>query len=203
MALPTENANYAGEGLGYFTGNFGKLPTIAGHTKAVMIGFQELEGVFWDIINVRLLASHPLPGGPWAALDGLGALVGQPRNLMSDADYIVAIKLRVAVNRASVRITEWSAFAATLLAHGAGVTYYESDASFFFAVWDLTLSAPVMASILAGAVPNGVRAIFGYSGWARGNDLEFCAADGTGGQGVLGDAAGTIGGLLVAALEMT
>jgi hypothetical protein len=64
----------------------------------------------------------------------------------------------------------------------------------------MVLNPHLIATILAGAVPLGVYAVFAYSTWADGNDVEFCDCNNVAitGQGALGDSvAGLVGGLLV------
>ncbi len=114
-----------------------------------------------------------------AVLDSLGALVGQPRSGLDDADYVTAIRLRAAVNRSKGRMSDWSNLAAILLrVSGGPVEYVEGgNASFYFFVGDMpaTLNPNVVASLLSSADPNGVGPnCLGYSTWADGNDFEWC-----------------------------
>lgn len=201
MPVPTENTDYAGEAIGYLTDAYRSKQIIAAFVAAKMVSRQELEGVFWDIINLRRLAN-----AVGAQLDVNGRIVGQPRNTASDGDYKAAITLRVAVNRSTGRLTDWSNFGAILLQTSSGpVSYYGGEASFFFGVWGMALSPVVVASVLAAAVPNGVRGVFAYSTWADGNDFEWADVNNlsTTGEGGFGDSvAGLVGGLLISAAEM-
>lgn len=206
MSEPVQNTAVVAEGLGLLTSMYAKQPNVRKILTAILSVRQELENVMWGVFvgrRLRTATLYPLPQTN-NVLDVIGALVGQPRGGISDAFYQAILFLRVAVNRSTGRITEWSNFASILLqTSGGGVEYFEGKTSFELGVFDMTLPAVAVASVLTLAVPNGVRAVFDYSTWPTGNDFRWAAADGTHGQGVWGDTAGTVGGLLVAALEMT
>jgi hypothetical protein len=206
MSEPVENIAVVTEGLGLLTSMYAKQPNVQAILTAILSVRQTLEAVLWGVYTGRRLpqpssALYTLPLTN-SVLDALGALVGQGRGGLSDVQYQATLLLRVAVNRSSGRITDWSGLAALVLPYASGVEYFEATAAFSLGFWNLMLPALALAGVLADAVPNGVRANFDYSGWAPGNDFEWCAADGTGGQGVWADSTGAVGGLLVASLEM-
>jgi hypothetical protein len=139
--------------------------------------------------------------------DMLGALVGQPRSGLNDHDYRAIIYLKVAVNRSDSSTSSWSSLIQILLQTSGGpVEYTEaSEAGFDVFVGDMSLNPLVVASVLSGAVPNGVGANLLYSTWPDGNDFEWCDSSNvsTTGQGTFGDSvAGLVGGLLISAEKM-
>ncbi len=62
---------------------------------------QDLEDVFWDIIEKRILDV-----AVDEQLDTLGRLVGEPRSGRLDEDYRASVRLRVRVNRSKGRIVD-------------------------------------------------------------------------------------------------
>jgi hypothetical protein len=144
---------------------------------------------------------------PNSVFDAIGALVQQPRGGLDDSDYRSILYLKVAVNKSGGRTTDWSGFGQILLKTSGGpIEYVEGAlASFDFIVLDMALSPTVVASVLAGGVPNGVGANLVYSTWAAADTFEVTSAYGGGtliGEG-FGSAyplpTGTAGGLMTAA----
>jgi hypothetical protein len=88
----------------------------------------ELETVLWDLIWGWVL-EHEDPDDPLNTfnasgnqLDDLGAIVGELREGRSDADYILAIKLRVRINRSKGRSSDMVEIAYLI---DAAATYIE------------------------------------------------------------------------------
>jgi hypothetical protein len=212
MALPSWNHQIVGQGLAWLTGAFKSQPNIRAWLAAYMQELQEIEDATWGVLTMRFLATAELlsPPATNGVLDVIGALVGQTRVGLDDADYQTLIFLRIAVNRATGTPADWANIASILLRAGAGgpVSYYEGSASFFFGVWDLPqgpyptpdLNPNLIGSTISNAVDNGIYAVFAYSTWPDGNDFEWADANNlsTTGQGTFGDSvAGVVGGLLV------
>jgi len=115
-----------------------------------------------------------------SVLDVIGNLIGQPRQGLDDLDYLSVIYLRIAVDHSAGRDIDWSNFAAILLRTSDGPAFYfESgtggtggSAAFFFGVWDMTLNANVVATVLEDAVSAGVGPnCFAWSTWPDGADF--------------------------------
>jgi hypothetical protein len=220
VSLPLWNHRIVAQSLAWLTGGF-QQPNIRAWLAAIAQEMQEIEDATWGVLTMRFLATvelfPPVGSGPPPnsndTLDVIGALVGQPRSGLDDADYQTLIFLRIAVNRAIGRVGDWAGFAKILLRAGAGgpVSYYEAMAGLFFGVWNLPqgpyptadINPNIVAQALAQAVPNGVNGIFAYSTWPDGDDFEWCDVNNvaTTGQGGWGDSvAGQVGGLLVSGI---
>jgi hypothetical protein len=204
VSEPVHNESVVAEGLGFLTSMFAKQPNVRNILTAILTERQKLEDVMFAVYagrNLRGAALFALPTTN-SVLDAIGALVGQPRDGLSDAQYQPVIFLRAAVNRATGRATDWSKFATILLGFsGGGVEYYQGEASFFFFVGNMHIDPVVVASVLFDAVPNGIGpGVFAYSTWADGNDFMWGSVyDATAGQGKWGSTYdATVGGLLVA-----
>lgn len=99
--IPAENANHVAEAAALLTERFRSKPVIqaflAGHVRQL----QELEGVFFDIIDTRLLAT-----AAGIQLDTIGRLVKEPRRGRSDDIYRNGIGIKIRVLRSKGRITD-------------------------------------------------------------------------------------------------
>ena len=242
MPVPLQNPQVVGQGLARLTSAFITKPNVRAWLAAILRPWQDLENAAWQVYTMRLLATatqYTLPATN-AVLDSIGSIVGQSRDGLGDADYVSLILLRIAVNRATGRITDWSGFGGLLLRFSGGPLFYweggaRKDASsvFFVApplgyvvgptipaqiiggddafvlfIYDMELIPVLIAGILAGAVPNGERAVLGYTQGlftpgARG-DLRWSSAyDNTAGNGTFGSVySSSTGGTLAASLEM-
>ena len=89
--LPTKILNHELGAVALLTDQF-QQSNIQGILRSWAIQFQDLEDVFWQVLESRNLA------GEGVQLDQLGALVGEPRNGRSDAQYKLAIPLRILIN---------------------------------------------------------------------------------------------------------
>lgn len=141
-----------------------------------------------------------------ANMDVVGNLVGQLRLGQNDLNYLSVIALRIAINRGDASISSWSNYAAILSQYGSGISYYETgNAAFWFGVWDITLNPNIVAQVLSSGVPNGVGPnTFAYTVWPDGNDFQMDSLTDTS-TGELGWGShytSTVGGLLVAAIQM-
>ncbi len=140
-----------------------------------------------------------------ALMDTVGNLVGQPRLGQNDLNYLSTIYLRIAVNRSYAVPPNWSNFAAILLQTSGGpADYWEGDAAFRLSVYDMTLNPIAVATVLAGAVGNGILGQFGYSTWPDGNDFSFTSrySSGAGEAGWGSRYDSGVGGLLVALSDL-
>jgi hypothetical protein len=200
--------SYDAAGVARFQGN---APQLAALIASYLKQCQELENVLWDIWSLRQLTTmgtlnEGFPSPPTqnnTLMDTVGLLVGQPRQGMSDHDYLSAIYVRIAVNRMTGKVTEWSNIARILTSNGnAGgpVQYYEAivppsvegtpdvdgvraSAGFVLAIWDFALNPVVVAQILAEGTPHGVLGELHWSTWPDGSDFEWTSSyDGSAGE---------------------
>src|SRR5580700_8605674 len=181
MPVPVYNGQIVGQGLARLTSAFITKPNVRAWLAATLQPWQDLENATWAALGARFLASAPCYTLPATnnVFDTIGALVGQPRDGYSDTDYKSLIYIRVAVNRSTGRTVDWSNLASILLREAAGPVGYMDGApnagpadplpeivgGASFALWcyDMAILNPILvASIMAEAVPNGVRGTFIY-----------------------------------------
>jgi hypothetical protein len=99
MPTPTQDANIVAEGKALLTSAWLPQPNVSGFLAQLLAEVQTLENAIFDFLFKIVLANHPLAGGPWQILDQIGAIVGVPRNGLSDASYLPLIYLKVRVDR--------------------------------------------------------------------------------------------------------
>lgn len=93
MSELTHNTSVQADGLALLTSDNQK-PNIQGLLSAWLAVAQDLEDAIWEVYESRILENATA-----AQLDLLGAIVGALRNNLSDADYRIAIKIQIRVNR--------------------------------------------------------------------------------------------------------
>lgn len=80
------------------TSLFKDKPKVQALLASYTARIQTLEADLWQLLWGWVL-QHDTYNASGKQLDDLGAVVGQPREGRSDADYIIAIKVRIRVNR--------------------------------------------------------------------------------------------------------
>ena len=130
--IPTRDPNMVAEGLALLTSCFNaeKAPNVNGILKALLGPIQDAEDMAIATVTLRQFANAV--GDP---LDKWGSIVGEPRLGRSDADYRVAILIRISVNDSQGKVEDILGIAT--LAFGAGLFTYK-DSSTFPATWELT-----------------------------------------------------------------
>jgi hypothetical protein len=212
VVAPIYNQQIVSQGLARLTTNYITKPNVRALLAVYLQPFQDLEDATFGVLNDRILATavkYSLPTTN-VVFDVIGALIGQTRGPLSDEAYYLIILLRVAANRATGRITDWSKFAGILLPFCADTPiFYGDQGGIYFGCWDVTLppvvSTPnIVASVLGRAVGAGIAGKLAYSTWADGNDFEFTSRyDSSAGQGKWASRYdSTVGGLLVAGAQM-
>jgi hypothetical protein len=214
VAFPSHNSQIVAQGLARLTSAFIAKPHCRAWLAAILQPVQDLEDATWGVLLGRFLRTATvlttMPGN--VVFDSLGALVGLARGGLYDTDYKAMIFLRVAVNRAQGRTTDWSNFAAILLANFASgpVALFENGGTIDFGVWGFSslpseVNIPnLVAQALALALPNGVAGTLAYSTWPDGNDFSFSSrvATGAGEAGFGSRYSAPAGGVLVAAAAL-
>jgi len=224
MAYPTLDTNHVAEATALLTDHYRTKVVIPKLLQCYMNRLQELEGVFWDIINKMLLANSPVGD----QLNKLGNIVGAVREPgMSDADYLQAVKIQIRVNR-SQGLSEDVIQVATLALNGASIPLYVDvsasgpitiswvdPASFIFVrppKYTINQGAAFSLDCSNLQAPNNIARLLGdtrsvgtygelhYTTWADGNDFEFGSVySSAAGQGTFGSVYTTsVGGLLAA-----
>jgi hypothetical protein len=126
--IPVVDNAHVAEGQALLISKYQASPNIANILKSLMLKIQDVENAYWSIISGVQLSNHPRAGGPWGVLDKIGAIVSIPRNALSDAAYLVAIRIKIRINR-SHGLAEDIIQIAALVA--AGAKYYEWESAAF------------------------------------------------------------------------
>ena len=157
------------EQIDRLTDAFRGRTNIEGIVSALGASLQNLETCVFDFYTKRRLDTATND-----ALDKLGALVGQTRDGLPDADYREAIRLRIAINKSDGRAVDIVNITNMLLTQvGASGGYLEGEeASFQIEALNATAITTVLR-MLGEARPAGVYAVLNYSTWATGADLEW------------------------------
>ena len=124
---------------------------------AIAAGYQRVEDALWS-----LLVDRTLDSAAGAQLDVLGRIVGQPRNGMDDATYLIWLKVRIRVNRSSGTATDIHDVFALL---GANAQQFrpEYPAAFTLTISDaLPCSVDDAVAILGKTRMAGVRGLLEY-----------------------------------------
>jgi len=98
MSTPTHDTTIVADSVELLTDGFRGRLVIEGLLKALTRRVQELETLTWELTQAKLWANA---AGVW--LDNIGRIVGEPRLLRSDAEYRIAIQVRILVNRSKGR----------------------------------------------------------------------------------------------------
>lgn len=88
--------DHASEGIGLLLEQFHSSPLLQTLVEVLMGQVQDCEGVAW-----QLLTERTLDYATGDQLEGLGLIVGEPRNGRDDDEYRVALRVRIAVNRSN------------------------------------------------------------------------------------------------------
>lgn len=99
--LPVIETDHVGKGRALLIEQFKNRRVVQGYLDCLMRRAQDLENVFWDIINSRILDDATA-----AQLDSLGGLANEKRSGRNDDDFRAAIRLRIRVNRSKGRIAD-------------------------------------------------------------------------------------------------
>lgn len=179
------------EQLERLTDSFSGRPNTEGIVTSLGASLQALETCLFDFYSKRRLDTSTRD-----SLDKLGALVGQTRDGLPDADYREAIRLRIAINKSDGRAVDIVAIANALFEQVALTDgkYSEGDeASFRIEGYNMTAVATVIR-MLSEARPAGVYALLTYSTWAASENLMWGSTTTTTGQNVLGSTYGSVTG---------
>lgn len=198
--IPAVDNNHVAEGIALLTDRYRTKVNIPKLLTALLKPTQDLENAIWSVINAYMISTPPVG----QQLQDLGALVGQSRSGLSDADFLTAIKLRILANRSAGRAEDILGIA-HVLSLGAPAGYYESyPAGFTVEISDVT-NASVAVSLLTEAKPVGVRGVVHYTTWPDGSDFvwgsHYQSSAGELGYGTIYDSRAH-GGLLAAAAEL-
>lgn len=173
MIPPTDN-NHTAEMVALLTDMFRTKAVISGILEAVGPSIQEVEAEFQGYLAGVILTS-----AVGAMLDQWGAVVGQPRNGLSDADYLTAILLEVLVLHSKGLSEDLLNIVEQVV---TTFTYAEyQPASFEFYAYDITgsFSGLFIANALSRARSGGTYGVFQWTSWPLNQSFVFGSSVGT------------------------
>lgn len=160
MPVPAYDSAHKAEAIAKLTQAFRNKANIVALLGVYASAFQDIEAVFWGVINSRILDNTPTGD----QLDQLGPLVGEPLRLgRSDAAYLTAIKLRIRVNRSQGKAEDVIQVAQLMF---PASTYTEFP-PYKWLVEAYGLSDPLtFKRLLASTKAVGSRGVVHYSTWS-------------------------------------
>lgn len=187
-------ADHVGAGLDLLLEQFKEKPKLEAWLSVLLGQVQDVEGALW-----QLLTERDIERAEGAQLDGLGAIVGEPRNGKGDELYRTHIRVRVAVLKSNGRVEELLAILSLLYGEVLTVWVRESLMGLEFDLrneYDENAPPDVVVRILRQAKAGGVRLELQYPVGSPDDEIRFGDYEGTdvGGLG-LGDYEGSdVGG---------
>jgi hypothetical protein len=160
MTDPVQRINVVAETLASLLTQFQGLPVITEYIKSFAIQLQELENVFFKLLLLRSLDT-----ATGAQLDGLGLIVGEPRQGRDDVNYRAAISSRILINRSSATVNQILAILVSIqdrpyILNELGYAAIEIYAGNEYLVTDPTVAS--VLAILKKAVSAGVSVNYIY-----------------------------------------
>lgn len=160
MAVPVYNPNHVTEGLALLTSMFANQTNIKGILGVYVKQIQKIEDALNFYVTVVQLSNHPMAGGPWDILDKLGSIVGEARLGRDDTDYVLAIRLRIRINRSNGLAEDIIQIAALI---ASGILYDEwQPASWEVQAYGITAAVANALIKYLGQAKAG-----GTAGWVR------------------------------------
>lgn len=171
MAVPTQDEAHVAEGLKKLTEAFKSKQNVKAILTELLNPFQELEDVFWSIINNRILDNNPTGD----QLDIIGGLVGEARNGRADNVYLTAIRLRIKVNKSQGRAED-----IIQIANIATPSTYDEYLSLKWLVTTMNTTADVttLCKLLGAAKMGGSRGVLHFTTWDPSQNFVFSSVHG-------------------------
>lgn len=153
-----QKRTYEQEAVELLLSQFRDKANIEGLVQAFTVPLDEVEGVLFDLLNLRTLGA-----ATGALLDGIGDIVGLSRGGLDDDDYRVRLRARIRANRSNG--TGDDVLETIGLVISNALTLQElPPASFVMVIADALTEDPViLAAELARARAAGVRAQLSYT----------------------------------------
>lgn len=155
---------------GRLTQAFKNQPNIKALLAALLVGVPEIEALYWQIINTRILSNLATmvanSQNTADQLDIIGALVGVDRLGRTDAAYLPAIQLQIRVNRSKGRSED---ILDIMSLTGLDFSYSEAaDVAATFRVDAYGVTQPVsIANAIQHGRSGGTKAYFTFTDLAR------------------------------------
>jgi hypothetical protein len=167
----THNTAYLTQARSRYPAQYAGKPRFDAIVQAFSAEAQQLEDAMWAVYVDRLLQNNAATGD---LLDKLGKIVGQPRNGMLDAEYLILITARIVANRSDGR-RETLIRLAKLLVPGAVIYVKEftPGAVYIAPQGAITIDPYVAASFMIAAKAGGVNIVFAWTPAPLSTTLTF------------------------------
>ncbi len=158
---PIKQTDHAGKAKANLLEEFKGLPNWEKLLDVYSRQIQDLEDMFFELIEKRFIDD-----AVGAQLDGLGRIIGAPRNGLADEPYRVQLRVQIRINRSSGTVEDIISVVALLATNPVHVRIFP-PASFVVTLNDAVATVPVE---LAAPVGNARMAGVGTS-------IEFTQSD--------------------------
>ncbi len=191
-----KDTDHVAEALALLTGQFAsdqRTPNVRNLVRVIAARTQDAENVLWAVIESQLLAMNPTG----KALDQIGDLIGEPRGLFNDVQYLLWIRIAIRARRSAGRLEDLLAICQLALGLNAFkyTDYYPGKFEIYApAMATASFAAPLAQALRIARPP----AVYGVLDWYDTPSftlplLSFSdAVSGTGGAG-WGDAISGLG----------
>lgn len=194
MYSPAHSTDHVARGLSKFLSQFRNKPLLAALLRSYLNRVQELEDATWEVILNRLLDN-----AEGVQIDVIGRIVGRGRNNLGDADYKIAVRAQIRINRSSGRPEDVIDVARLSLPPGFTLSYEEIyPAAIYVQIYGgVDFNIDVLYQNLVRAKAGGVKLWLVFSTEAPENTFTYASGDvpeDDPDRGY-GDDAGTVGGV--------
>lgn len=155
----TQSKDQVARGLARFLEQYKNKDEIRALARSYLSRVQELENAAWEVILYRLMVN-----AEGAQLDSLGAIVGRGRNNLSDADFLIAIKGQIRINRSNGTPEDILAVALLSIPPGYVPIYDEAYPAVILIsiASEVTFNIQVLFENLTRTKSGGVRLLLDY-----------------------------------------
>ena len=178
MPNPTLKTTHVADAAQRLLWQFRDKHNIKTIVQSYAVQIQELEYMF-----ISLLVDRYISTAVGVQLDGIGTIVGEPRQNRNDTDYRIAIQGRILRNKAHSRIENiLTLFQFLLATHAFELTEGPGMASFILrVVGDLNPSSDPSPTVLFDQLQDakgaGIRAVFQWSEYDDSDTFTLADAD--------------------------
>lgn len=169
----SKKTDYVVSGLTRFLKQFRDKRKLNALAASYLAEVQKLENAIWEVIEYRMLDN-----AEGIQLDILGKIVGRGRNDLSDADYKLAIRAQIRINRSLGRPSDLIDVAELSSPDGSDFSYSEYyPATVCIAFYTLISNTALVYDNLKKTKGAGIKLFFIYSEAEQENTFTFSSAD--------------------------
>ena len=152
--------DHADQGIAKFLEQFKDKANLEALARSYLNRIQELENAIWEVINIRGIEESEGVG-----LDAIGRIVGRPRLALVDADYRIALRAQIRINRSSGTPEDMLAVTGLSIPAGNDCEYGEAypATEIISVLGQSTFNLLVLLDNLIRAKTGGVKLFLEYS----------------------------------------